>query len=234
MKKVAGSLLSLLLLTLCSCGQPASNGASRSPAGQKNDSVMGLVKKYFNAKSVDSMYALTGERFRKQISPGMVRNVTDNNLFPLGEMKQAVFLKDADKVSIYKAVFASATLQMVIGLDPADKLEAFAFQPYEDESAGKTGPVASNNPLVTAQDRIVDSVALGYMRRLAPVGLSIGILRNGKTSFYGYGEATKGEGNVPGARTLFEIGSITKTFTATMLGLAVGEGKMSLDDPVNK
>src|SRR6185312_10558005 len=149
-------------------------------------------------------------------------------------MKQAVFLKDADKVSIYKAVFASATLQMVIGLDPADKLEAFAFQPYEDESAGKTGPVASNNPLVTAQDRIVDSVALGYMRRLAPVGLSIGILRNGKTSFYGYGEATKGEGNVPGARTLFEIGSITKTFTATMLGLAVGEGKMSLDDPVNK
>jgi len=113
-------------------------------------------------------------------------------------------------------------------------LSGLAFQPYADGSQRKTGPIGRTNPLVTAQDKIVDSVAMGYMRRLPPVGLSIGILKGGKTSFYGYGETVKGNGKVPDAGTLFEIGSITKTFTATLLALAVGEGKMKLDDPVNR
>jgi CubicO group peptidase (beta-lactamase class C family) len=72
------------------------------------------------------------------------------------------------------------------------------------------------------------------MRQLPPVGLSIGIYRDGKAWFYGYGETMKGNGIIPNPGTLFEIGSITKTFTATMLAIAVGEGKLKLDDPVNK
>jgi CubicO group peptidase (beta-lactamase class C family) len=83
-------------------------------------------------------------------------------------------------------------------------------------------------------DKKVDSVALHYFQRIPPVGLSIAILQNGKTSFYGYGETVKGNNTIPDPGTLFEIGSITKIFTATMLAIAIDEGKMKLDDARRK
>ena len=226
MKRRAPILLLLLFPALLSFAQRT--------AREKNDSVFALVKRYMNSKALDSLYALTGGRFQQAIKWDAFKTITTNNLFPLGEMRETHFIKIANDISFYKAVYPSTSLTMIIGLDSLGKLQAFAFQPYVDESARKTGTIGSNNPLATAKDKMVDSVALGYMRQLPPVGLSIGILQGGRTWFYGYGETVKGNGKVPDAGTLFEIGSITKTFTATMLGLAVGEGKLKLDDPVNR
>jgi CubicO group peptidase (beta-lactamase class C family) len=220
----------ILLLLLV----PALSGLGQQTAREKNDSVFALIKQYMNAKAADSLYALTGEKFRQQIKWEAFKTITTNNLFPLGNIGETSFIKITDNVSFYKVVYPSTILTLIIGLDSMGKLQAFAFTPYVDESVHKTGAIGSNNPLATAQDKMVDSVALGYMRRLPPVGLSIGILQGGKTWFYGYGETMKGNGKVPDAGTLFEIGSISKTFTATMLGLAVGEGKLKLDDPVNR
>jgi CubicO group peptidase (beta-lactamase class C family) len=53
-------------------------------------------------------------------------------------------------------------------------------------------------------------------------------------SFFAYGEMVKGGGRLPLPFTLFEIGSISKTFTSTLLALAVVEGRLRLDDTVNK
>jgi CubicO group peptidase (beta-lactamase class C family) len=225
-KQNAIVLLALLAMTISCQGQ--------SSPKEKNDSVFVLVKKYLNEKATDSLYSLTGENFRKHIKHDAFINITEKNLYPLGPIKVDSFLKMSGTVSVYKAVFSSATLSIIIGLDPADKLDAFAFQPYKAELAKKTGPILSNNRLSTAQDKAVDSVAIGYMRQAPTVGLSIGILKDGKTWFYGYGETIKGNGTSPDPTTLFEIGSISKTFTATMLGIAIGEGKLKLDDSVNK
>ena len=226
MKKSAPILL-LLVVSACS-------GQGQKTIREKNDSVFALVKRYMNDKALDSLYGLTGERFKREIKWDAFKTITTNNLFPLGAIRETSFMRIANNVSFYKTEYSSTTLTMIIGLDSLGKLETFAFQPYADESAKKTGVIGSSNPLATAQDKMVDSVAMGYMRRLPPVGLSIGILRDGKTSFYGYGETVKGNGKIPDAGTIFEIGSITKTFTATMLGLAAGEGKLKLDDPVNR
>ncbi|HSC37381.1 MAG TPA: serine hydrolase domain-containing protein, partial [Chitinophagaceae bacterium] len=93
---------------------------------------------------------------------------------------------------------------------------------------------AASNPLSTPTDKKVDEIARAYLLRPNTAGLSIGILKDGKTYFYGYGETARGNNSLPGPETIFEIGSITKTFTATLLATAVQEGKLRLDDPVNK
>jgi CubicO group peptidase (beta-lactamase class C family) len=59
-------------------------------------------------------------------------------------------------------------------------------------------------------------------------------LQNGKTYFYNYGETKKANGQLPSSKSLYEIGSITKTFTGILLAKAVTENKISLNDPVNK
>jgi CubicO group peptidase (beta-lactamase class C family) len=92
----------------------------------------------------------------------------------------------------------------------------------------------TNNPMQSTLDKKVDSVARSFIDSGKTVGLSIGIITQGKMYPYGYGETKKGNKIVPDANTIFEIGSITKTFTATLLAWYVNEGKISLSDPITK
>ena len=64
--------------------------------------------------------------------------------------------------------------------------------------------------------------------------MRIGIIQNGKISTYGYGETVKGNGKIPNDDNFFELGSITKTFTATLLAWYVQAGKVKLTDPIIK
>ncbi|HEX5726522.1 MAG TPA: serine hydrolase domain-containing protein, partial [Longimicrobiaceae bacterium] len=65
-------------------------------------------------------------------------------------------------------------------------------------------------------------------------GIVLGILEaDGSTRIFSAGSA--GPGARPlGPRTTFEIGSINKTFTGTILADMVAKGEVALDDPVQK
>lgn len=68
-------------------------------------------------------------------------------------------------------------------------------------------------------------------------GATVSVVANGKVIFSkGYGRADFSRAEpVDPERTQFRIGSITKTFTATMIAQLVEEGRIaSLDDPANK
>lgn len=90
----------------------------------------------------------------------------------------------------------------------------------------------SNNPLTTQLDKEVDAVVKKHRQSLNTVGLSIGIWKNGETNIYGYGETRKGNKQVPDARTFFEMGSITKTFTATAMQQWLMEKGLSVESPI--
>ena len=201
---------------------------------QKTDSVGVLLKKYFNEKNSDRLYALGGNDFKNALSVDAFKNICNTNLFPLGEIKETVLESFDGNVCKYKAVFNSLSLTLLLSLDKDDKIKVFLFKPYVDEKTKKNDKVASTNSLSSALDKEVDSAAARYMSLQGTVGLSIGILKDGKTIFYGYGETAKGNKQIPNEHTLFEIGSLSKTFTAILLANAVGDGKVKLDDPVNK
>src|SRR5687768_3500152 len=81
-----------------------------------------------------------------------------------------------------------------------------------------------------SQDKSIDTevhrAASVFMENPARVGLSVGILKDGKTYTYHYGTAVKGKNMLPSDHTLYEIGSITKTITGTLLASAVVENKV--------
>ena len=64
--------------------------------------------------------------------------------------------------------------------------------------------------------------------------LVVGVLRDGRAEVFGYGQLAKDDPRAPDGRTIFEIGSITKAFTATLLAELAAEGKVSIDDPVQR
>jgi CubicO group peptidase (beta-lactamase class C family) len=213
----------------------SSAASAQSRQQQKTDSVFSLLKTYFNHKRADSIYSMAGESFRKQLSEDAFRNVANQQLIPLGEMKGSALVSFVNnKVATYKVIFSSVTLQLLLSIDQEDKMDLLLFQPFKEATAQRIEKAATSNPMNTSMDKEVDVAATAYIGQANTAGLSIGILKDGNISTYGYGETTKGGGKLPDANTLYEIGSITKTFTSVALAYYVNEGKIKLTDPVTK
>lgn len=60
--------------------------------------------------------------------------------------------------------------------------------------------------------------------------ITVGIIKDGQSSYKVYGENGK---ELPAEPHIYEIGSLTKTFTAALINKAIIEGKISLDDTID-
>src|SRR5215831_2049418 len=83
--------------------------------------------------------------------------------------------------------------------------------------------------------RYVDSVANAAVAAHRTAGVSIAVVKNGRTVLAkGYGFADL-ENDVPAtAETVYRIGSVTKQFTSAGIMRLVEQGKVSLDDTLQK
>ncbi|MFZ6723031.1 class C beta-lactamase [Undibacterium sp. Ji49W] len=95
-----------------------------------------------------------------------------------------------------------------------------------------TSADADTDTKAAAIKRAADEAILPVMKAHAIPGMSIGIFANGKQYVFNYGLASKSDSKPVTDTTLFEIGSISKTFIASMTTLAQGRGKLALTDTV--
>ena len=65
-------------------------------------------------------------------------------------------------------------------------------------------------------------------------GIAVAVTIDGRQHFFNYGVASKEKQTPVTKDTLFELGSVSKTFTATLFGLAQTRGKIALDDHPGK
>ena len=91
----------------------------------------------------------------------------------------------------------------------------------------------------SSKDNIVDPVQLSMDKHADSLlldeklsSLAIGIYKEGKKYTAYYGELDKGKGNVPTDQTIYEIASVSKTFTGMLVANAVLEGKIELEEDI--
>lgn len=89
--------------------------------------------------------------------------------------------------------------------------------------------VKSDNPLHTALDRAVQAQSSSFFGSGCRVGLSLAVVSRDGTRFYDYGATTRGGAILPDKRSVYEIASVTKVFTAALAAKAVVEHRMALD-----
>ncbi len=81
----------------------------------------------------------------------------------------------------------------------------------------------------------LDTLVADAMKVWQAPGMAVAVVRNDEVVYLkGVGRRTVGKPDLVTPDTLFGIGSMTKAFTATGLGLLVDDGKISWDDPVRK
>lgn len=78
----------------------------------------------------------------------------------------------------------------------------------------------------------VDSVVKAFITNTVNCGVSIAVYQNKKVSYYNYGEVKRGSKQAPTNKTIYEIGSISKTFTGILFAQAITEKKLNPNDQV--
>lgn len=93
-------------------------------------------------------------------------------------------------------------------------------------------PFASPQVVAEAQLLRLDAQLQRAMDTGDFVGLAVAVVRGGEITFLRtYGETEIGSGDAVDPDTLFRIASLSKGFASSLVGLAVSEGKLSLDQP---
>lgn len=92
------------------------------------------------------------------------------------------------------------------------------------------GHAADDAAIRAAADRAIRPL----MDEFGVPGMAVAVTVGGRTLFFNYGLASKEEGKPVTEHTLFELGSISKTFAATLALLAQAQGKLSLADHPGK
>nr|WP_315261515.1 class C beta-lactamase [uncultured Duganella sp.] len=77
---------------------------------------------------------------------------------------------------------------------------------------------------------VVDQAIQPIMKEHDVPGIAVAVIVNGKPSYFSYGVASREDNTPVSENTLFELGSVSKTFTATVAAYALVQGKLSLDD----
>ena len=93
--------------------------------------------------------------------------------------------------------------------------------------AGEASPVDPLRP-------VVDASIQPLLKEHRIPGMAVAVLKDGKAHYFNYGVANRESGAGVSEQTLFEIGSVSKTLTATLGAYAVVKGAMQLDDKASR
>jgi len=203
--------------------------ASMSTSEKRTDVLLDKLLKLIEHKQADGAYMLAGDQFKSKVNAARWRNSAES-ITMLTSATPPIFLKSNNGVNVY----AVGAYQLFFGsLDKNGKFNALGMRPYTENNV-KEKKASTDNKLTTHLDSVVDKVVAAYIQTQGNVGISTGVFYKGKSYFYNYGELKKGSNTLPDDHTIYEIGSITKTFTSTLLAIAVNEQKVTLETSITK
>jgi D-alanyl-D-alanine-carboxypeptidase/D-alanyl-D-alanine-endopeptidase len=83
-------------------------------------------------------------------------------------------------------------------------------------------------------DTLASSLGARFVANPAHVGLSIGVIHHGVRKTFNFGSIDRHRAVPPTTRTIYELASLTKSYTGMLLAKAVLDGKLALDDDVRR
>jgi CubicO group peptidase (beta-lactamase class C family) len=193
------------------------------------------IKDLYNQKKFIEIHALFNANLKKEIKQQAFIDFMDKEIYQVyGEMESCEFLKEEAAYHSYITHMRMGDLKMNLELDTSNLISMIQFLPYRVMPKTKITDYLSDNPGQSRLDSALNSIVKDYMQSPQNCGLSIGIIRNGKEYYYNYGETSRNSKSLPAKNTMFEIGSLSKTFCGILLAHAILEKKVNADDDIRK
>jgi CubicO group peptidase (beta-lactamase class C family) len=217
--------LSLLLLVVTVCTTQA-----QDETVYKN--VVEKITSGFNKGDYTGIYNMLSADFKLNIAQKDFEGFL-NHQAALGKITGTEYKGIKDGFRLYKTTFDKGVLSLLLACNAQSQIIGFSISPYK-EKAIRTTSVTSDNKKLTPLDNEVDKAVTEFFSDPDNVGAVIAVVKNDTVFYYHYGEAEKSKGILPVNNTIFEIGSISKTFTGILLAQAVLDKKLTLDDDIRK
>ena len=226
-KPVFYLFLAILLITA-----PHTFAQESKPAtiSQLNDSLIAR----FNRADFKGMYAYESTDLAKKDPEAGFVSYFKQLLSDNGKIKSSKLLSEKDNHHFFEWLGEKKNERIEILASTSAVMDDYFLSDFIEQPDARTGALKTDDPLKTRQDSAVQKAASIYLSDPNSAGLSIGIYDNGKTYTYDFGEVKKGSNILPTPDNEYNIGSVAKTFVATMLAEAVIEGKVKLDDDIRK
>ena len=146
--------------------------------------------------------------------------------------REFVYYEDGTYAS-YKTTFEQAVLALNISIDDNSNINGLLIKPFVE--AANTENVINNlttkNDIITQkQAEIIFENAKKFPNHTQ---VSIAIIKDGTINYYGITNQNDTISSINNQKSIFEIGSISKVFTATLLANFVIAEKIKLTDNIN-
>ncbi|GAA0886511.1 hypothetical protein GCM10009120_51100 [Sphingobacterium siyangense subsp. cladoniae] len=208
------------------------------PANAQQDSLLyektaKLIRISINEGNPQAIYSMTSVNFHQKMTEGQFAAGMNRFKVKSGEWLKTSFRDRNEKGWNYIADFELGQQVFSLKLDEQGKIDRMNFSAIPFVIAPKTEQARSDNALKSKLDMEVEKQVRPYIQLGNTAGLVLAIIDRGKVYRYHYGTVDKRHSELPKSSTIFEIGSITKTFTSLLLAQELVSGKMGLNDPVD-
>ena len=122
------------------------------------DAAVGRFQQFYNHKQYDSIFNMLSTRIQQLLPLDKIGAAMGSLHGQAGDMETFDFVKQTDKLVYYKANFKNTPLTLIVSKNADNKLDAFRFVPYQEET---TMPVEKSNIiLTTATGKLFGSLTL--------------------------------------------------------------------------
>ncbi len=154
--------------------------------------------------------------------------------FQAGNISEREFIKyENGTYASYKTTFERAVFVLNISIDDNSDINGLFVKPFVEEvnSENVINNLTIKSGLITQkQSEIIFENAKIFPNHTQ---ISIAIIKDGKVNYYGINNKNDTISTVNNKKSVFEIGSISKVFTSTILANFVIDEKINLNDNIN-
>lgn len=185
----------------------------------------------YNANKYDEIFNHFSQEMKKALPIEKTREFLMSVKSQAGNIDSMEFVNYQQKTyALYKTKFEKSIMAVNISLNDENQINGFFINPYEKLQVRENKTI---NSLGSYPKEIAEIVFSKSKDLPNNAQLSIAIIQNGITNYYGITKINDTIKPVENQNKFFEIGSITKVFTSTVLASLVENKKLKLTDEIN-
>ena len=192
------------------------------------------IVEHFNDDNYNGIFLMFADELKEELPIETTTAFLKNLKSQVGNITNREFKKyENGTYASYKTTFERGVFALNISIDDDSKVNGLLVKPFAEEV--NTENVINNLSIKNSLTTSDQSEIIFENTKIFPnnTQLSIAIISNGKVRYYGIKKESDTISTIDNQKSIFEIGSISKVFTSTLLANFVIDGKVKLLDNIN-
>lgn len=184
---------------------------------EKQTEIFKTFKENYNAGNFENIFNIFSIEMKTALPIESTKQFLSGLKLQAGKIKEGIFLKfENQSFAVYKTDFENAIFTVNISIDDFNLINGLYIKPYVEESKSTLINGLSDFPEEIA--KTIYSLTKDFPNKTQ---LSIAVLKDGNVKYYGVIIQNDTIKSIENQTKIFEIGSITKVFTSSVLASLV-------------